>query len=87
VVLKLVSEVIIGEKVSVSETEPLEAFLYAIRSPATKSRYLNRLKNFFDHLEIEEDIRTQAQTFVALAHEKGLNWVNASGIQSYSTFR
>ena len=57
-VLKLVSEVVIGEIVSVSETKPLNAFLYAIKSPATRSRYLNRLKNFFDYMELEGDIKT-----------------------------
>jgi hypothetical protein len=53
VVLELVSTVIIGDRVSTSETEPLEVFLYALRSKTTRSRYLKRPKNFFDHLEIE----------------------------------
>jgi hypothetical protein len=56
----------------------LEAFLYAIKSPATKSRYLNRLKNFFDYLGIEGDIKTQARAFVAAAKEKGQSWVYAN---------
>ena len=60
------------------ETEPLEIFLYAIRSKATRSRYLNRLKNFFDYNEIEGDIQTQARTFVVSARDKGKNWVYAS---------
>ena len=63
---------------SVSETEPLKVFLYAIRSPATKSRYLNRLKNFFDYLELEGDIKTQAMAFVTATNEKGKNWAYAN---------
>ena len=78
VVLKLVSEVVIGGIVSVSETEPLEVFLYAIKSPATRSRYLNRLKNFFDYMELEGDIKTQAKAFVTAANEKGKNWAYAN---------
>ena len=63
---------------SVSETEPLEVFLYAIKSPATRSRYLNRLKNFFDYMELEGgDIKTQAKAFVTAANEKGKNWAYA----------
>jgi hypothetical protein len=57
--------------VSISETEPLEVFLYAIRSNATKSRYLNRLKNFLV-------VKTQARAFVLASNEKGRNWVYAN---------
>jgi hypothetical protein len=64
--------------VSVSETEPLEVFLYAIRSNTTKSRYLHRLKNFFDYLGIEGDVKTQARAFVSASQEKGKNWVYAN---------
>ena len=56
---------------SISETEPLEVFLYAIKSNATKSRYQNRLKNFFDYMALEGDIKTQARAFVIAAQEKG----------------
>lgn len=69
---------------SISETEPLEVFLYAIKSPSTRSRYLNRLKNFFDYLEIKGDIKTQARAFVAMANEKGKNWVYASAMKFLS---
>lgn len=60
---------------SISEAEPLEVFLYAIKSQTTKSRYMNRLKNFFDYVGLVGDIRTQARAFVIAAQEKGKNWV------------
>ena len=65
-------------KVSVSETEPLEVFLYAIRSNTTNTRYLNRLKNFFAYLRIEGDVKTQARAFVVASQEKDKSWANAN---------
>jgi hypothetical protein len=62
----------------------LEVFLYAIRSNATKTRYLNRLKNFFDYLGFEGDVMTQARSFVAASQEKGKNWVYANVMKSLS---
>ena len=47
------------DKVSISETEPLEVLLCAVKSSANKSRYLNRLNNFFDYFEIQGDFETQ----------------------------
>jgi hypothetical protein len=64
--------------VPISEAEPLEVFLYAIKSQTTKSRYLNRLRNFFDYLGLEGDVKTQAQAFVIATQEKGKNWVYAN---------
>jgi hypothetical protein len=64
--------------VSVSEAEPLEVFLYAIKSPATRSRYLNRLKNFFDYMELEGDIKAQAKAFVSMTNQKGKSWTYAN---------
>jgi hypothetical protein len=71
--------------VSVSETEPLEVFLYAIRSNTTKTRYLNRVRNFFDYLGIEGDVKTQARAFVVASQEKGKNWVYAN-VMKFLTF-
>ena len=72
-------------KVSIAETEPLEVFLYAIKSNATKQRYLNRLKNFFEFMRIEGDIKTQARAFVIASHVKGKNWVYAN-VMKFLTF-
>ncbi|MGH9993361.1 MAG: hypothetical protein ACREBU_01920 [Nitrososphaera sp.] len=55
-------------------------------SPATKSRYLNRLKNFFDYLGIEGDVKTQARAFVIAFQEKGKNWVYAN-VMKFLTFQ
>jgi len=63
---------------SVSELEPLETFLYAIRSDATKSKYKSRLKNFFDYLEISGDLEAQSKLFMAQAKKKGNSWVSAN---------
>ena len=63
---------------SVSESEPLETFLYAIRSDATKSKYKSRLKNFFDYLEISGDLEGQSKLFIAKAKKKENSWVSAN---------
>ena len=55
---------------SVSESEPLESFLYAIKSEATKSKYKNRLKNFFDYLEIPGDLEAKSKSFIVKANKK-----------------
>ncbi len=60
---------------SIADPDSLEEFLYAVKSNCTKSRYLNRLKNFFDYSEIEPHIKIQARAFVAEAHEKGGGFV------------
>jgi len=63
---------------SVSELEPLETFLYAIKSDATKSKYKSRLKNFFDYLEISGDLEGQSKLFIAKAIKKENIWVSAN---------
>jgi len=63
---------------SVSESEPLETFLYAIKSDATKSKYKNRLKNFFDYLEIPGDLEAKSKSFIVQANKKGNSWVSAN---------
>jgi len=63
---------------SVFETEPLETFLYAIRSDATKSKYKSRLKNFFDYLEISGDLESQSKLFISKAKKKENSWVSAN---------
>ena len=63
---------------SVSESEPLESFLYGIKSDTTKSKYKRILKTFFDYLEILGDLETQSKLFIAKANKKGNNWVSAN---------
>jgi len=63
---------------SVSESEPLEVFFYAIKSPATKDRYKRRLGNFFEFLEIEGDLESQSKSFMTLVNKNGKNWIFAS---------
>ncbi len=45
---------------SISESEPLEYFLYAIKSPITADRYKRRLGNFFDFLDVKGDLESQS---------------------------
>jgi len=63
---------------SVSESEPLETFLYAIKSDATKSKYKSRLKNFFDYLEIPGDLEAKSKLFIGKSNKKGNSWVSAN---------
>lgn len=69
---------------SVSESEPLENFLYAIKSPITKDRYQRRLRDFFGFLELDGDLATQAKSFVNLAHQNGKSWVFANAMKFLS---
>ena len=63
---------------SVSELEPLETFLYAIKSDATKSKYKSRLKNFFDYLEIPGNLEAKSKLFIVKAIKKENSWVSAN---------
>ncbi len=60
------------------EIEPLELFLYAMKSDATKDRYQRRLVNFFDFLEYKGDLSEQAKQFIIHCKENGNTWVTAS---------
>ena len=71
---------------SVSESEPLESFLYGIKSDATKSKYKRRLKNFFDYLEVQGDLAAQSKLFIAMANQKGNSWISAN-LMNYLTFQ
>ncbi|MFB5598477.1 MAG: hypothetical protein ACE5RJ_05645, partial [Nitrosopumilaceae archaeon] len=62
---------------SISESEPLELFLYAMKSDATKSRYKRRLRNFFDYLELKGDLSEQAKQFIANTKKNGNTWASA----------
>ena len=63
---------------SVSESHPMENFLFGIRSPITKDRYQRRLSDFFKFLEIDVDLDTQSKHFMTQANEKGHQWVFAN---------
>ncbi len=61
-----------------SISEPMELFLYAMRSDATKDRYTRRLRNFFDFLEYPGDLAEQAKQFISNSNKNGKSWVTAS---------
>ena len=63
---------------SLSEFEPLELFLYAMRSDSTKSRYKSRLGNFFDFLELDGDLAEQSKQFIANSKKNGISWATAN---------
>lgn len=63
---------------SISESEPLENFLFAIKISITKDRYKRRLVDFFKFLGIEGELESQAKQFMIQAHEKGKQWVFAN---------
>ena len=65
-------------KMSVSESEPLENFLFAIKSSITRDRYKRRLADFFKFMEIEGNLESQSRQFVMNAQEKGKPWVFAN---------
>ena len=57
------------------ESNPLENFFFAIKSPITKDRYKRRLADFFKFMGIEGDLETQAKTFVSQVNENEKKWV------------
>jgi len=63
------------------ESEPLELFLYGIRSDATKDRYTRRLKDFFDYLELNGDLSEQSKQFILHSQNNGKSWVTANVIK------
>ena len=63
---------------SITESDPLENFLFAIRSPITKDRYQRRLTDFFKFLELDGTLEIRAKKFTALAQEKGKPWLFAN---------
>ena len=51
---------------SILEIDPLTEFFSAIKSPATKRNYEKDLKRFFDFLNLDGDMRIQANQFVKI---------------------
>ncbi len=66
------------------ESEPLELFLYGIRSDATKDRYTRRLKDFFDYLELQGNLSEQSKQFITNSQNNGKSWVTANVIKFLS---
>ncbi|HEU4604860.1 MAG TPA: hypothetical protein VFS46_01350 [Nitrososphaera sp.] len=71
---------------SVSEAGPLELFMYAMKSKATKERYQRRLHNFFDFIGYEGSLESQAKLFISAAAQNGMNWVFAN-VMKFLTFQ
>lgn len=67
------------------ESEPMGLFLYAIRSPVTKERYLNRLGNFFDYLELQGSTNEKAKTLMEQIKSNGPTWITAK-LMTYLQF-
>ncbi len=78
VVLLLVPSVTEGRKMAEYESEPLELFLYAMKSDATKDRYKRRMRNFFDFLELQGNLAEQAKQFISKSKKNGNSWVTAN---------
>ena len=57
------------------EPEPLDMFLYGLRSEITKDRYQKRLRNFFDYFGYPGTLAQQAKQFVADTKTNGTSWV------------
>ncbi|TBR08516.1 MAG: site-specific integrase [Candidatus Nitrosotenuis sp.] len=62
---------------TISESEPMGMFLYALKSPVSKQRYQKRLENFFDFLELQGSTEDQAKTLILQIKEHGLTWLTA----------
>lgn len=67
------------------ETNPLENFLFGIKSPITKDRYQRRLVDFFSFMEYDGDLTNQSKRFMINSNEKGKSWVFAN-VMKFLTF-
>ena len=59
------------------ESEPMGLFMYAIRSSITKERYLHRLGNFFDYMELQGSQNEQAKALMEQIRQNGQTWITA----------
>jgi len=71
---------------SISESKPMEQFLYALNSTVTKQKYKRRLENFLDFLEIPGTLDEKSSKFMILVKEKGKPWLTMNLIK-YLTFQ
>jgi len=60
----------------ITESEPMGLFLYGIKSPVTKDRYLRRLGHFFDFMEFQGSIDDQAKSLIAQIKEHEPTWIS-----------
>ncbi|QUC63922.1 hypothetical protein NsoK4_05510 [Nitrosopumilus sp. K4] len=67
------------------ETNPLENFLFGIKSPITKDRYQRRLADFFAFMKIHGDLTEQSKHFMMISNEKGKQWIFAT-VMKFLTF-
>lgn len=60
----------------ITESEPMGLFLYGIKSPVTKDRYLRRLGHFFDFMELQGKIDDQAKSLITQIKENEPTWIS-----------
>lgn len=68
------------------EQDPMDQFLYALRSPASQERYQRLLAYFFDFVGVQGTITEQAKSFVAEAAKNGNDWTS-SQLMKYLIFQ
>jgi len=59
------------------EPNPMDQFLYALRSPHSQDRYSRLLAYFFDFLELKGTISEQAKLFLDEAKKNGSEWTTS----------
>lgn len=60
---------------SITESEPMGLFLYGIKSPMTKDRYLKRLEHFFNFLELSGTMDEKATALISQIKEHDSSWM------------
>jgi integrase len=75
----------VRKKLSVSESDPLAMFLYAIKSKETKEKYLKRLDVFFKFIELDGTIQEKTNYFVNKARGD-IQWAFAN-IMKFITYQ
>ena len=68
------------------ESEPMQIFLYAIKSPETKRHYVRRLNDFFDFVNLSGSLDEKSKKFMAKIKRKGNSWALAS-FMKYITYQ
>lgn len=58
-----------------TESEPMGLFLYGIKSPMTKDRYLRRLGHFFDFLALSGTMDEKAVSLMSQIQGRGTPWI------------
>jgi len=68
------------------ESEPMQIFLYAIKSPETKRHYVRRLNDFFHFVNLSGTLDERSKKFMAKIKRKGNSWALAS-FMKYITYQ